>query len=169
MIDTEQVDIVNEIDNEQLVGNGLYEYEKYPDIYYIILDGYAGSESLKKTFEFENNEFRDFLISNNFYVPQHSHANYPHSYQSLASSLNMKYINEIESENLQKRTDVAYQMIENNLVMNNFKSKGFEIINVYSGWGPTRDMNISDINLCDEYRGLVDSELFSMVLNKSSG
>jgi len=167
LIDTEQVGIVNEIDNEQLVGNGLYEYEKYPDIYYIILDGYAGSESLKKTFEFENNEFRDFLISNNFYVPQHSHANYPHSYQSLASSLNMKYINEIESENLQKRTDVAYQMIENNLVMNNFKSKGFEIINVYSGWGPTRDMNISDINLCDEYRGLVDSELFSMVLNKS--
>ena len=56
-----------------------------------------------------------------------------------------------------------------NLVMNNFKSKGFEIINVYSGWGPTRDMNISDINLCDEYRGLVDSELFSTSTFFNSG
>ena len=166
-IDTEPEDTINQINNEQIVKSSMYENENFHDVYYIILDGYAGSESLKKTFEFENDEFTDFLLSKNFFVPQHSHANYPHSYQSLASSLNMNYINEIESEDLQKRTDIAYQMIDNNLVMKNFKSKGFELINVYSGWGPTRDISISDINLCDEYHGLVDSELFSMVLNKS--
>ena len=166
-IDTESNNTINEINDEQGIGNSIHENKNYPDVYYIILDGYAGSESLKKTFEFDNEEFTNFLNSNNFFVPQHSHSNYPHSYQSLASSLNMNYINEIESEDLQKRTDVAYQMIDNNLVMKNFKAKGFKVINVFSGWGPTRDISLADLNVCNEYSGILNSEFFSMVINKS--
>jgi len=137
------------------------------DVYYIILDGYAGTEALENVFNFDNSEFYDFLTEKGFYVPKKSHTNYPSTYQSIASALNMEYINQIDSENLQKRTDIAYEMIDNNKVMKNFKSKGYTIININSGWGPTREIFNADINLCDNYRGVLDSELFSMIVNKS--
>ena len=79
----------------------------------------------------------------------------------------MDYINEIDSYNLQKRIDLGYEMIENNKVMSNLKSKEYKIINFFSGWGPTRDMPLADLNVCNEYRGILDSEFFSMVINKS--
>ena len=34
---------------------------KFPDVYYIILDGYAGSESLQRIANFDNSNFIDFL------------------------------------------------------------------------------------------------------------
>jgi len=138
-----------------------------PDVYYIILDAYAGTEALENVFNFDNSEFYDFLTENGFYVAKKSHSNYPQSYQSLSSSLNMEYVNHIDSASLQKRQDIAYKMIENNNVMKNFKSKGYTIININSDWGPTRELPIADINLCTKYRGIVDSELFSMLINKS--
>lgn len=138
-----------------------------PNVYYIILDAYAGTESLEKVFNFDNHEFYNFLKENNFYVAKYSHSNYPHSYQSIGSALNMDYINEIESLDLQKRTDLVYKMSDTNNVMMNFKSKGYEIFNINSGWGFTRDFSIADLNLCSDKIKLIDSELFSMIIDKS--
>lgn len=138
-----------------------------PNVYYIILDAYAGTEALENVFNFDNSEFYDFLTEKGFYVAKKSHSNFPQTYQSISSSLNMEYVNHIDSENLQKRQDVAYKMIENNKVMKNFKAKGYTIFNINSGWGPTRELPLADMNLCTKYRGIIDSELFSMIINKS--
>tara|TARA_B110000263_G_scaffold171684_1_gene149671 strand:- start:795 stop:2339 length:1545 start_codon:yes stop_codon:yes gene_type:complete len=164
--DTPKIEI-NELENENLQKNNFSNNLNSPDIYYIILDAYAGQESLENTFNFDNTEFYDFLIENNFYVAKQGYANYEETYKSLSSSLNMNYINEIDSYNLQKRIDLGYEMIENNKVMSNLKSKEYKIINFFSGWGPTRDMPLADLNVCNEYRGILDSEFFSMVINKS--
>ncbi len=136
--------------NDFSTDNQVITYNKInlPDVYYIILDAYAGTETLENVFNFDNSKFYDFLTEKGFYVAKKSHSNYPQTYQSLSSSLNMEYVNYLDSENLQKRQDVAQKIIENNNVMKNFKSKGYTVININSGWGPTREMPIADMNLC---------------------
>ena len=76
---------------ENVTTNLGYSYE-FPDIYYIILDGYASSSTLKNVYNFDNQYFIDYLISKGFYVATKSKSNYPMSMLSLASSLNMKQL-----------------------------------------------------------------------------
>ena len=64
-----------------------------PDIYYIIFDAYASTSTLKEVYNYDNQNFNDFLTAKGFYVTSKSQTNYPLSFLSLASSLNMKYIN----------------------------------------------------------------------------
>ena len=42
-------------------GTETTDLEKYPDIYYIILDGYASQSTLKKVYNYDNGEFIDTL------------------------------------------------------------------------------------------------------------
>ncbi len=63
-----------------------------PDIYYIVLDGYARTDILQELFEFDNSEFVSYLQEKGFIVPSASHSNYPATPLSIASTLNMDYI-----------------------------------------------------------------------------
>ncbi len=65
-----------------------------PDIYHIILDGYGRADILKKTHSFDNSEFIDTLKRMGFYVAADSRANYGTTTMSLASTLNMRYLDE---------------------------------------------------------------------------
>src|SRR5262249_55856944 len=66
--------------------------ETTPDVYYIILDGYARADTLKRECQFDNSEFLEQLRSRGFYVADQSCSNYPMTFMSLASSLNMSYL-----------------------------------------------------------------------------
>ncbi|MHA2033630.1 MAG: hypothetical protein ACW99Q_30045, partial [Candidatus Kariarchaeaceae archaeon] len=55
-----------------------------PNIYYIILDGYAREDILKNYYEFDNKDLIDYLTRNNFYIASQSYANYAHTIHSLA-------------------------------------------------------------------------------------
>lgn len=82
-------------------GNGttmLTDSESRPDIYYIIPDRYGSENSLQKNFQFDNSEFIDYLMDKGFYVARDSHSNYSRTFASLASSLNMEYINYLTDE-----------------------------------------------------------------------
>jgi len=63
-----------------------------PDIYYIILDGYASARTLKEELGYDNSEFLDFLRDQGFFVVPDSYANYPKTGLSLPSSMNMTYL-----------------------------------------------------------------------------
>ena len=58
-----------------------------PDIYYIILDAYAGADMLEEFYDFNNSEFINYLITQGFYVASKSRSNYIPTGNSLASSL----------------------------------------------------------------------------------
>ena len=66
--------------------------ERLPDIYYIILDTYPRDDVLRSVFGFDNNEFLDQLENNDFYIASSSTTNYIQTHLSLASSLNMDYL-----------------------------------------------------------------------------
>lgn len=69
------------------------EIATFPDIYYIILDAYSASTTLKELYNYDNSEFTDFLSGKGFYIANQSTSNYASTPLSLASSLNMEYIN----------------------------------------------------------------------------
>ena len=66
-----------------------------PDIYYIILDGYGRQDLLRDKFGYDNSDFINGLKERGFYVPDCSQSNYARTLTSLASSLNMVYVDDL--------------------------------------------------------------------------
>lgn len=111
----------------------------FPDIYYIILDAYASAEALEEVWGYDNREFTDYLTGRGFYVVPDAKSNYPLTLLSLASSLNMQYINSLADELGADSTDRSqpYQMIQDSEVVRFLRSRGYKFVHFQSGWGPT--------------------------------
>ena len=112
----------------------------YPDIYYIILDSYASPNTLEEIYNYDDSEFINYLSEEGFYIASESLCNYPRTYLSLSSSLNMNYLNDKDQE-------VLFQMVNNNEVMDFLKTKGYKYINISScdfltNYNPYADINI---------------------------
>lgn len=63
-----------------------------PDIYVIICDEYAGKMELKDLFHFDNTPFFEQLTKRNFHIVPNSSSNYNFTPYSIASTLNMDYL-----------------------------------------------------------------------------
>lgn len=59
------------------------------DVWYVVLDRYAGSVALERTYDFDNSAFLDALRERGFVVAERATANYLKTGMSLVSSLNM--------------------------------------------------------------------------------
>ena len=138
---------------------------KLRDIYYIILDGYARSDNLREFFDYDNHEFIDYLTEKGFYIASKSRPNYVCTYLSMASSLNMEYINYLTDMLGEESQDMTalYRMITDNKVMRFLKSKGYSLYvgNTDDIWEPKNVDNdaIVDIDCSVGY--------FSSLLRKS--
>lgn len=132
------------------------------DIYYIILDGYASSNTLRDVYNFDNQNFTSYLKSKDFYIAHKSRSNYPLSFLSIASSLNMKYLNYLTDVIGQEGTDptLPYHLIQNSQVMGFLKKNGYKYVHFSSGYGPTNRNKYADLDI----HGLgLGSEFISMV------
>jgi hypothetical protein len=89
------------------------------------------------------------LTSKGFYVASNSVSNYPLTSQSLASSLNLEYINYLGDEVGEDSSDrtVVYPMLKGHEVQHFLKSRGYDFINIGSWWEPTRTNKFADKNL----------------------
>ena len=110
-----------------------------PDIYYLIFDRYANREVLSSQYDFENNSFLEKLQSYGFKVNNNSYSNYHRTTFSLASSLNMEYVDRLIKS--QGPTSInmlpAEERLRNNLLQEFLKKKGYKYVHVSSGWDPT--------------------------------
>ena len=66
-----------------------------PDIYYIILDGYARHDVMQSHFGLDNTAFLEHLERQGFYVARRSTANYCQTPLCLSSSLNATYLDDL--------------------------------------------------------------------------
>jgi hypothetical protein len=114
---------------------------KLPDIYYIILDAYASSKTLNEIYGYKNHEFEHYLTANGFYIAAQSRSNYPSTFHSLASSLNMNYVNTLSAVVGIEPDDITplYRMIGHNELVRVLKSKGYKIVNI--GTVPVTERN----------------------------
>jgi hypothetical protein len=118
-----------------------------PDIYYIIVDGYARADILEEIYHYDNTEFLDYLERSGFFVAGASRANYSQTALSLASTLNLQYLDFL-AERLgtdYSRRGPLGKMIHNSEVFRFLRQHGYEIVVFASGW------SITDIRSADVY------------------
>lgn len=122
-------------------------FEK-PNIYYIILDGYGREDVLNSVYEYDNAMFYKELEKRGFYIARNSRSNYSQTLLSLASSLNMQYIDSVlDVDLIQKPVFRKYlvELIDKNTVSKILKDLGYKFITFSSGYTGTEITN-SDVN-----------------------
>ncbi len=123
--------------------------EVLPDIYYIIPDRYADADLLSEQFNFDNSEFINQLKEKGFYVVGDSRSNYLKTGHSLASSLNMEYINYLAEVAGADSTNYKplYQKLNDHFVGSFLKNRGYSYIHLGSWWEATRVNTNADVSI----------------------
>ncbi|MGA9533777.1 MAG: sulfatase-like hydrolase/transferase [Anaerolineales bacterium] len=67
-----------------------------PDIYYLILDGYGRADVLDQYYQVDNSPFIQWLETHDFYIAAGATSNYNQTVLSLASSLNLAYLDDFD-------------------------------------------------------------------------
>jgi hypothetical protein len=118
-----------------------------PDIYFIVLDGYARADMLASHYGFDNGPFLRRLEQLGFQVAEASEANYGWTFLSLGSTLNMGYLPELLGDQLDpKGTDRehAYRLLRNNRVATFLRARGYRYVHLQSTWGGTGSNPFAD-------------------------
>lgn len=109
-----------------------------PDIYYIILDSYAGEENLRTNFRYDNRPFLAGLRQRGFYVVDGACSNYGQTVLSLPSSLNYSYLDEtaaiMGADSNDRRPLEA--LVADSRVVRTLRSHGYRIIAFPSDYEP---------------------------------
>jgi hypothetical protein len=139
------------IDMELTLDNDL---EK-PDVYYIFLDGYGREDILEEFYNYDNSYFLKELEGQGFYIAKRSRSNYSNTVTSLASSLNMNYLDEIAEippDDVLCRKVLA-QSIDSSEIMRFFRNLGYQFIAFSTGF-TTTEITDADLYLQSEEIGL---------------
>ena len=132
-----------------------------PDIYLIILDAYGREDFLKEVYGFDNQEFTNYLAQKGFYVADQSSPNYPMTWFSLSSLLNMKYLDEYaQALKNTKAHGPIYDRVQHSDVRWLLQEAGYQFVALPSAtfFTQMRDadtyykMTLTDIN---EFEGLL--------------
>ena len=107
-----------------------------PDIYYLIPDAYARQDVLSEVYGFDNSDFIELLKSRGFYVGDESRSNYNYTEYSLASSLNMRYLQEFDLDSYQTRLPLRH-LIRHSTVGKALKRAGYETYAIETGKSET--------------------------------
>ncbi|HPZ09444.1 MAG TPA: hypothetical protein PL110_15170, partial [Candidatus Eremiobacteraeota bacterium] len=140
---------VNERKQQELVIHKKANISPLPNIYYIVLDSYAREDILKELFQFDNSEFIMYLRKKGFYVADKSTCNYSRTDFSIASTLNLSYLQNLLEFHV---ADNSYKSNVNDLVKYNKASKFLKTYD-YSFVVFSSGQLIPDIckNSCDIY------------------
>jgi chromate transport protein ChrA len=152
---------INSQDKEMMTFVG--DLDHYPDVYFLILDGYGGASSLKNDLNYDNSKFIQVLEEKGFFVASKSFSNYPQSFLSIPSTMNMKYLNYLKDVLKEESKDqlTGMKMMNNFLVMEIFKEKGYKTVNFL-----TSDFEVNaDHSLCEDKYGFEGNELTQTLTN----
>ncbi len=120
-----------------------------PDVYYVVIDGFASPLTLKDMLGYDNSAFVGYLKEKGFYVALGSFSNHDRTILSVTSSLNMQYMTPLADRLGAASVDasVPLRLLQENSVMKLFKQAGYRIVNVGSGFSPTDHVPQADLNM----------------------
>lgn len=139
-----------------------------PDIYYIVPDSYSSSTSLLKYYGFDNSQFEKSLTEKGFYVASESASNYPKTFLSLGSSLNLEYLDYLSKNKNSKNLSIVDPLIEDNNAVKFLKSQGYTYYHLGSWWGATKTNRNADYNVILENESPLPISQFGYVVLKST-
>lgn len=104
--------------------------ESPPDVYFFLLDSYARADLLKRAYGFDNGEFLRALEQRGFFVAECSQSNYVRTELSLASTLNMQYLQHLSEKFTPESTArrLLWDSLKHSAVRYNFESLGYQIV-----------------------------------------
>jgi len=140
-----------------------------PDVYYIVLDGYARADVLKREYGFDNSEFLDGLRQRGFQVADQSSANYGWTFLSLASTLNLGYLDDAfpsQMDPANRDRSVVNEGIRNNETARFLRRQGYEIVHVQSTYYATASNPHADREIKCEQQ-IYDDEFVRAVVEAS--
>jgi hypothetical protein len=130
-----------------------------PDIYLFILDGYGRGDVLKELFGFDNSPFLARLESFGFQVADQSRSNYTQTSLSVASMLNMDYLDELLGGAVPAaadRTPLA-RLIRWSRLVEFLEQRGYAIVGLPSGYRLT-ELDNADVFRREPMRGATTLE-----------
>lgn len=142
--------------------------QKLPDIYYIVPDSHSSPEVLKNYYHYDSGEFINFLKSKGFFVASKNTSNYPKTFLSVTSTLNMEYLDYLSVYSDSTEQLIINPLIENNNVVRFLKSLGYKYYHIGSWWKPTSSNRLADVNYIYKPDKFSDFNEFSYALLKST-
>jgi hypothetical protein len=115
-----------------------------PDIYVIVLDGYARQDVLQSIYDFDNSKFIDSLEKRGFYVARESHSNYVQTPYSMASFWNFDYLQPWDSS--EDYAQYLFEPIQNNRVFHLLNKIGYTTVS-FAGAVHFTEIKDSDVYL----------------------
>lgn len=102
-----------------------------PDVYFLLFDEYASTSSLKAQYNYDNSALDSFLVKQGFHINEQSSSNYNLTVFSMASVLNMSYLEGLKDPGRIISQDYtnAYQLIRDNKVIELFSREGYDVKN----------------------------------------
>jgi hypothetical protein len=119
--------------------SAVYPDQELPDIYYIIVDGYARDDVLRTVHRYDNQAFLQELAVRGFVFPARSRSNYANTALSLASALNLDYLPAVvpgldpQSRDLAPLQEAIVHSVSRRLA----EELGYEVVAFASGYRPT--------------------------------
>jgi hypothetical protein len=117
--------------------------EDPPDVYYIVLDRYAGPTALREAYGFDNEPFLTALEERGFAVARHAHANYIKTPLSLASSLDMEFLDveayAAEAKDGKDREPIHRALSQHLAVPTALKELGYQYLHLGNWWTPSQE------------------------------
>jgi len=118
-----------------------------PDIYFIVLDGYARADMLARHYGYDNGPFLQRLEQLGFQVAEASQANYSWTFLSLSSTLNMDYLPALLGDRLDPTAadrENAYRLLRDNRAAAFLRERGYRFVHLQSTWGGTGSNSYAD-------------------------
>jgi hypothetical protein len=109
-----------------------------PDIYFIVLDGYARSDVMKDNYDYDNKPFLDGLRRRGFFVANQSNSNYCQTPLSLSSTLNLDYLDTMIEPGSHDLLPLKY-LISHNRFVEQIRARGYKTISFATGFDPTEN------------------------------
>ncbi len=131
LINLDQQKLVSNISLEEnldqkKINNNKFMFNKFHNVYFIILDQYARKDILQNILNFDNTAFLNQLKKRDFFVSVNSHSNYNRTGLTLSTSFNMNYYTEVNTYN-------NYLITQNSKSHSIFKDNSYDFIFVESG------------------------------------
>lgn len=110
-----------------------------PDIYYVVLDGFGSASTLRRVYDLDIRAFVESLRELGFFVAERSHSNYSQTQLSLASSLNLSYLEDlgvrISAEDT--RRGALRALIQQSRLVDALERLDYSLISFESGYSAT--------------------------------
>jgi hypothetical protein len=132
-----------------------------PDIYYIILDGYARADVLLGYMDYDNSEFLNALRMRGFYVADCSQTNYGYTDFSLSSSLNYEYLDVLGVDHTRAE---RVALLKHSAMRSFAEANGYKIVAFPTGWAAT-EWTDADYYVDYEHPATALTEFETLLLN----